>query len=80
MGMTSEGELEAGGACDACDACGDELVVRVAVFARCRGCGAENYRPLAGGPPAEARVARFWARWTGPSARVVCAASAEVCA
>ena len=50
-----------------CAGCGYCLVARVLSFARCAGCGAENYRPLPNAEPLEVKVARFWARCTlGP--------------
>lgn len=49
-------------ALEPCSACGGELAPRRVVFARCLGCGAENYRPRPDDPPAEVRVARFWRR------------------
>ena len=45
----------------ACASCGKGLLARVICFARCGGCGAENYRPLPGSEP-ERYVARFWGR------------------
>lgn len=49
-------------ALEPCSACGGELAPRRVVFARCLGCGAENYRPRPDDAPAEVLVARFWGR------------------
>ena len=47
------------GVCTGCGAC---LMARVISFARCGGCGAENYRPMPNGEVPEAKIERFWRR------------------
>lgn len=51
----------------ACASCGNGLFARVICFARCGGCGAENYRPPASSEPPDRHAARFWRRWRAPT-------------
>ena len=61
FGGTADESTELG----ACNACGTGLFARVVCFARCHGCGAENYRPCSE-RTLEERVTAFWRRATSP--------------
>ena len=51
-----------------CSGCGGHLALAVLSFARCVGCGAQNYRRPPWSEPADVVVTRFWSR-IGPMDR-----------
>lgn len=64
--VSGAGCVEELGSCVRCDT---RLVTRVACFATCPGCRAENFISFAVAPLAE-RLARFWQRLAAPSGSV----------